>query len=78
VIRYALCKTAKVGLAQLTITGREWLLAVAPLEDGHADELRNLGEYFEEMPATKPQKEMIDLAVQLIEKKVGPIRFRQI
>jgi DNA end-binding protein Ku len=47
VIRDALRKTGKVGLAQLTIAGREWLVAVAPLEDGlmmemlrYADELR--------------------------------------
>jgi non-homologous end joining protein Ku len=34
VIRDALRKTGKVGLGQLTISGREWLVAVAPLEDG--------------------------------------------
>ncbi len=47
VIRDALRKTGKVGLAQITIAGREWLVAIAPLEDGlvmemlrYADELR--------------------------------------
>jgi DNA end-binding protein Ku len=34
VIRDALRKTGKVGLGQLTISGCEWLVAVAPLEDG--------------------------------------------
>jgi DNA end-binding protein Ku len=34
VIRDALRKTGKAGLAQLTIAGREWLVAVAPLQDG--------------------------------------------
>jgi DNA end-binding protein Ku len=78
VIRDALRKTGKVGLAQLTIAGREWLVAVAPLQDGlvmemlrYADELRNPAEYFDEVPASKPQKDMVDLAVQLIEKKSG-------
>ena len=76
VIRDALSKTGKVGLAQLTIAGREWLVAVAPLEDGlvremlrYADELRSPAEYFDEVPTAKPQKDMVDLAVQLIEKK---------
>src|SRR5688572_11698075 len=34
VIREALKKTGKVGLAQLTIAGREWLVAIAPFQDG--------------------------------------------
>jgi DNA end-binding protein Ku len=79
VIRDALRKTGKVGLGQLTISGREWLVAVAPLEDGlvmemlrYADELRDPAEYFDEVPSAKPQKEMIDLAVQLVDKKSGP------
>lgn len=76
VIRDALRKTSKVGLAQVTISGREWLVAIAPLEDGlvmemlrYADELREPADYFDEIPSTKPEKEMVDLAVQLITKK---------
>jgi DNA end-binding protein Ku len=78
VIRDALRKTGKVGLAQLTIAGREWLVAIAPLEDGllmemlrYADELKDPAEYFDEVPSTKPDKEMVDLAVELIERKSG-------
>ena len=76
VIRDALRKTGKVGIAQLTIAGREWLVAVAPLQDGlvmemlrYAEELRDPAAYFDEVPSAKPDKEMVDLAVQLIEKK---------
>jgi len=79
VIRDALRNTGKVGLAQLTVSGREWLVGVAPLEDGivmellrYADELRKPVEYFDEVPTAKSQKDMVDLAVQLIEKKSGP------
>jgi DNA end-binding protein Ku len=79
VIRDALRKSGKVGLAQITIAGREWLVAVAPLEDGlvmemlrYANELRDTADFFGEIPKTKPDKEMIDLATQLIEKKSGP------
>lgn len=79
VIRDALRKSGKVGLAQVTIAGREWLVAVAPLEDGlvmemlrYANELRDTSDYFGEVPKVKSDKEMIDLALQLIEKKSGP------
>ncbi len=79
VIRDALRKSGKVGLAQITIAGREWLVAVAPLEDGlvmemlrYANELRDTSDYFGEVPKVKPDKEMIELALQLIEKKSGP------
>jgi DNA end-binding protein Ku len=78
VIRDALRKTGKVGLAQLTVSGREWLVAVAPLQDGlvmellrYAGELRDPAEYFDEVPTAKPQRDMVDLAVQLIQKKAG-------
>ena len=85
VIRDALRKTGKVGLAQVTIAGREWLVAIAPLEDGllmemlrYADELRKPTDFFDEVPNIKPDKEMVDLAVQLIDKKSAkfdPQRF---
>jgi len=79
VIRDALRKTGKIGLAQLTIAGREWLVGVAPLGDGlvmemlrYAGELKDPADYFDEVPTAKPDKEMVDLAVQLIEKKSEP------
>lgn len=79
VIRDALAKTGKIGLAQVTIGGREWLVAIAPIGDGlvmemlrYAEELRDPADFFTEVPTAKPQKEMIDLAVQLIEQKSAP------
>ncbi|MEZ5843874.1 MAG: Ku protein [Hyphomicrobiaceae bacterium] len=76
VIRDALRKTGKVGLAQVTIAGREWLVAIAPVGDGllmellrYAEELRDPADFFGDLPDEEPSKEMIDLAVQLIEKK---------
>ena len=81
VIRDALRKTGKLGLAQVTIAGREWLVAVAPLGDGlvmemlrYAEELREPEDFFGDIPATKPQKEMVDLAVQLIEQKASAFK----
>lgn len=78
VIREALRKTGKVGLAQLTIAGREWLVAIAPFEDGllmemlrYANELKEAADFFDEVPSAKPDKEMVDLAIELIERKSG-------
>jgi DNA end-binding protein Ku len=81
VIREALARTGKVGLAQVTIAGREWLVALAPLGDGlvmemlrYAEELRDPADFFTEVPNAKPQKEMVDLAVQLINQKSAPFK----
>ena len=78
VIREALKKTGKAGLAQLTIGGREWLVAITALGDGllmemlrYADELKEPDQFFDEVPTGKPDKEMVDLAVELIERKAG-------
>lgn len=86
VIREALRKTGKIGLAQLTISGREWLVAIAPLEDGlvmemlrYEEELRKPADFFDEVPSAKPEREMVELAVQLIAKKTGafhPEKYR--
>src|SRR6185295_3295218 len=84
VIRDALRKTGKVGLAQVTIAGREWLVAIAPIENGllmetlrYADELRNPKDFFDEVPTIKPDEEMVDLAVELIDRKSGPFHPEQ-
>jgi DNA end-binding protein Ku len=81
VIRDALRKTGKVGLGQMTIGGREWLIAVSPLEDGlsmtmlrYADELKDAAQFFDEVPTAKPEKEMVDLAVELINRKSGKFK----
>jgi DNA end-binding protein Ku len=84
VIRDALRKTGKVGLAQVTIAGREWLVGIAPLEDGlvmemlrYPEELRRPEDFFDEVPSIKPEKEMVDLAVQLIGKKSAAFKPEQ-
>ena len=68
----------------MTIAGREWLVAIAPIENGllmemlrYADELRNPKDFFDEVPTIKPDKEMVDLAVELIDKKSGPFHPEQ-
>ena len=78
VIREALRTTGKIGLAQIVIAGREWLVAIAPLKDGlamemlrYAEELRKPEDFFDEIPSVKPDKEMVGLAVELMKKKSG-------
>jgi DNA end-binding protein Ku len=84
VIRDALRKSGKLGLAQVTIGGREWLVAIAPLQDGlvmemlrYADELKDPEDFFDEVPTTKPDPEMVDLAVELIGKRSSSFDAKQ-
>ncbi|MFZ1991649.1 MAG: Ku protein, partial [Alphaproteobacteria bacterium] len=51
---------------------------IAPYEDGllmemlrYADELKEAADFFDEVPSAKPDKEMVDLAVELIGRKSG-------
>ena len=62
-IRDALRKTGKVGLGQMTIGGREWLIAIGPLEDGlsmtmlsYADELKDAAPFFDECLRQSPRR----------------------
>src|SRR5262249_61113419 len=66
VIRDALRKTGKIGLGQATVGGREWLVAVAPIEDGllmemlrYADELREPAEDFDGGANAQTKKEEV-------------------
>ena len=81
VIREALRKTGTIGIGQLTAGGREHLVGVAPLEQGlmlnrlrYADEVRPDKHYFSDLPRLKLDHEMVDLATELIGRKLG--RFR--
>ena len=40
----------------------------------YADELRDPADFFEDVPTEKPDKEMVDLAVELIERKSGEFK----
>jgi DNA end-binding protein Ku len=71
VIRDALRKTGKVGLGQMTIGGREWLIAISPLEDGLS---MTMLRYADELKDAASDKEMVDLAVELINRKSGKFK----
>lgn len=76
VLREALRRTKKVGLGQLAMRGREYVVSLKPCGRGlvletlrYADELRKAQSYFREIPDSKPDADLLDLAETLIEKK---------
>ncbi|HEY7806105.1 MAG TPA: Ku protein, partial [Croceibacterium sp.] len=79
VLRDALKETKKIGLGQLSVRGREYLVSLKPCGKGlvletlrYEDEVRKAQGYFKEIPDKKPDKGMVDLAKTLIEQKAAP------
>ena len=78
VIREALIRMGKLGIGQVTMSGREHLVAVGPIGKGlgmqilrYADEVRKADPFFEKVPAFKLDEEMVALATQLIGQKAA-------
>ncbi|MEP7349723.1 MAG: Ku protein [Sphingorhabdus sp.] len=78
VIREALRKARMVGLGQLSMRGREYVVSVRPCGRGllmetlrYADELAKAQSYFRDIPDDKPDTELLELAESLIAKKSG-------
>ena len=76
VLREALRRTKKVGLGQLAMRGREYVVSLKPCGRGmiletlrYADEVNKAQSYFREIPDAKPDSELLDLAEALIDKK---------
>ena len=76
VLREALKRTKKVGLGQLAMRGREYVVSLKPCGRGmvletlrYADEVNRAQGYFRDIPDSKPDAELLDLAEALIEKK---------
>ena len=86
IIREAMQQEKKVALSRVVLSSREHPIAIAVRDKGFlvttlrtADELRSPQEIFEDVEITKPDKEMLQLAVQLIRQKAGkfePETFR--
>jgi DNA end-binding protein Ku len=80
VIQAALKKEDRLGLGQITMgSGREYLVAVGPVENGlvmyllrYADELRKAEVYFADVPEGPAPKQLVDMAMQLIEENTSP------
>jgi DNA end-binding protein Ku len=79
VLREALRAAGKVALGQLAMRGSEKLVAIKPCGKGllletlrYADEVREGQAFFEDIDDAKPDKELLDLATTLIDKKAAP------
>lgn len=78
VIRDALRQSKKVGLGQLALRGKEYLVAVKPCGKGilletlhYEDELKKSDSFFSEIGASKADKELLEVATALIDKKTA-------
>lgn len=81
VLREALRAARKVALGQLSVRGREQLVALKPCGRGiilevlrYADEVTKAQSFFRDVPDIKPDTELLDLATTLIDKKTGPFK----
>ncbi|MGS1017125.1 non-homologous end joining protein Ku [Allosphingosinicella humi] len=85
VLREALRATKKVGLGQLAMRGREYVVSLKPCGRGilletlrYADEVNKAQGYFRDIADARPDEELLELAETLIEKKASkfdPDRF---
>jgi len=79
VLREALKRTRKVGLGQLALRGREYVVSLKPSGRGmvletlrYANEMEKAQGYFREIPDDEPEGELLELAEALIDRKSGP------
>lgn len=85
VLREALRQSKKVGLGQLAMRGREYIVSLKPCGRGmvletlrYADEVNKAQGYFRDIPDDKPDADLLDLATTLIDKKTAdfdPAKF---
>ncbi len=81
VIRQALEKSGKAGIGQVTMSGREYLVAVSAVGKGlvmemmrYPNELKSADTYFGDLPAGKADPEMVALATELIGRKAAEFK----
>lgn len=79
VIREALRKAGKTALGQLAVRGRDHLVAIRPCGKGllaetlrYGDEVRDSESIFDDIPQMKVDKELTELASELIDRKTAP------
>ncbi|NNM77492.1 Ku protein [Sphingomonas sp. ID1715] len=81
VLREALKRTKKVGLGQLALRGREYIVSLKPCGRGivletlrYSDEVNKAQGYFRDIGDAQPDEELLDLAETLIAKKTAPFK----
>ncbi len=78
VLREAIAETGRVALSRVVMAGRERTIAIMPMQNGmvvhtlHEErDLNSPKELFDELPAGKPDPEMVKLATQLVDRQTG-------
>ena len=78
VLREALKQTRKIGIGQLALRGREYIVSLKPCGSGlvletlrYDEELHKASSYFQGIGNAKPDSDLLSLATDLIEKKSG-------
>ena len=73
--------SGRIALRQLSVRGREQLVSLKPCGRGivmetlrYADEVKKAQSFFREIPESKPDPELLDLASALIDKKTAPFK----
>jgi len=76
VVRDAMRKAKKVGLGQLALRGKEYLVAIRPCGKGmlletlhYEDEIKKSDSFFSEIPARSADEDLLAVATALIDKK---------
>ncbi|WP_296611494.1 Ku protein [Sphingomonas sp.] len=76
VLREALRRSKKVGIGQLAMRGREYVVSLKPCGRGmvletlrYAGEVNRAQGYFRDIPDDEPDEDLLDLATALIDKK---------
>lgn len=79
VIRQAMGKAGKVALGRLVMHQRERLMALEARDRGIVAwslrsnrEVRDAGDYFDDIPTEKPPAAMVEIAAKIIEQQSGP------
>lgn len=79
VLRDALRSTEKIGLGQIAMRGREYIGALKPCGTGllletlhYEDEIRKSDPFFSGISKKRAEKDLLDVATQLIERKTAP------
>ncbi|MGY3587189.1 DNA end-binding protein Ku [Bradyrhizobium sp. USDA 4341] len=86
VIRDAMKDQDRVALARIVLTNREHVIAIEPLDKGmlgttlrYPYEVRDAGDYFDDIKSPKVTKDMVELAGHILDSKAAhfdPSKFR--
>ncbi|MGE0666763.1 MAG: Ku protein [Sphingomonadales bacterium] len=84
VMRDALRASGRIGLGQFVMRNREYVAAIKPCGHGllletlrFSDEVRSAAPFFAGIDKSSPDKELLELARELIERKTAPFDPRQ-